>query len=94
MTRAEVDRVRELLADETLSFRAIAREVGCSDWTVRRIARELDNDPRPMKRDRHETPDQVYEGSDTAGWIGLSAFVAFIGLAIWLGLRNMPPPEA
>lgn len=86
-------RIEELLLDETLSLRAIAREVGCSDWTVRRIARELDGDSRPMKRERSEMPDESSEGLEIAGWIGLAAAVALIGLAIWFQLRGMPPPE-
>jgi hypothetical protein len=91
--QADADRIRELLADETLSFRAIAREVGCSDWTVRRIAREIDGDLRPMKRGDSEAPDEACEGSETAVWIGLAATLALAGLAIWFGLRGMPPPE-
>jgi hypothetical protein len=50
MMRASVDRelVKRLLQDETLSFREIARQAQCSDWSVRSIAREL-ADSRPSE---------------------------------------------
>ncbi len=91
-----VDRrhIEQLLQDSRLSFRAIAREVGCSDWTVRRIARELEDDPRPMKGEWCEPPGDASEGSEIAGWIGLAAFVGFIALTFWFAWRNMPPPQA
>ena len=81
MTRA--DRVKALLADKQLSYRAIAREVGCSDWTVRRIAR--DQDWHPMK-----THDETV---GVATWVGLAVTVAAIGLRVWMRLRECPPRE-
>ena len=83
-----VDRARiaELLGDPSLSCRAIARETGYSDWTVRKIARELDGDPRPM-RQRESWSDQAGpQGvSPVTGWIVFGGIVAGVALAIWVG---------
>lgn len=86
------DLVEELLEDESLSLREIARRAGCSDWTVRRIARELCGDPRPMKSayakiNGGERPPQIL------GWIGLALTATVVGLVIWAGLRGLPPTE-
>ena len=78
------DRVKALLTDEKLSYRAIAREVGCSDWTVRRIARE--QEWGPMKSSHDETV-------GVATWVGLAVTVAAIGLRVWMRLRESPPTE-
>ncbi|HET6274548.1 MAG TPA: hypothetical protein VFE16_01255 [Candidatus Cybelea sp.] len=93
MTPADRELIGELLQDPERSYRSIARETGYSDWTIRKIARELDGDPRPLKRERSPPPDQNGDESAIAGWIGLAAFVAIIGLTIWVGLRGIPPPE-
>jgi hypothetical protein len=44
--KAPIDRalVTSLLADQSLSYREIARLADCSDWSVRSIARQLDHD--------------------------------------------------
>jgi hypothetical protein len=44
--RGAVDRalVAQLLLDESLSYREIARRADCSDWSVRSIARQLDSE--------------------------------------------------
>jgi hypothetical protein len=89
-------RIEELLQDEKISFRAVAREVGASDWSVRRIARELDDDPRPMKQPRAERGGTCYDTSDSSGptgWIALASVVGFVALTIWASTRWMPPPE-
>ena len=44
--------VAELLADESLSYKEIARQASCSDFSVRTIARKLSGDDRPMKTPR------------------------------------------
>jgi hypothetical protein len=88
VTSADADRIRDLLADETLSFRAVAREVGCSDWTVRRIAREFDGDPRPMKRGSR-VPQS--EGSEIGAWVRLALFVGLLALGLWFSCRGTPP---
>jgi hypothetical protein len=85
--------VEQLLQDPQRSCRSIARETGYSDWTIRKIARELDGDPRPMKNERRAAPDESGNESEIAGWIGLAIFGAFIALVVWLGFRGMPPPE-
>lgn len=94
MNTADRQRIAELLRDESRSFRSIAREIGISDWTVRRVARELDGDPRPMKSSAREIPDYDRDGSEAGGWIGLAMFVGFIALVVWFALRGLPPPEA
>jgi hypothetical protein len=43
--------VEELLADESLSYKEIARQADCSDWSVRSIDRERSGGP-PMKTPR------------------------------------------
>ena len=80
-----VDRafVQELLEDESLSYREIARQAGCSDWTVRSIAR---GDDRPMKRaggfegDAETTP---------AGWVPFVVIAAVLVALTCLGIRRV-----
>jgi hypothetical protein len=88
--RVNRDLVTQLLADETLSYREIGRRAGCSDWTVRAIAREATGDLRPMK-----SP-QCFEGDGgslgVAGWGILAGIIAAFGAAAWLGARNTRPP--
>jgi Helix-turn-helix domain of transposase family ISL3 len=88
------ERIVELLRDETRSFRSIARELGVSDWTVRRVARELDGDPRPMKRPRGDPPESPDEPLGAMGWLVFAGFIAALVLLIWFIPRWMPPPES
>jgi hypothetical protein len=44
--------VEQLLADEPLSYKEIARRASCSDFSVRTIARKVSGDDRPMKTPR------------------------------------------
>jgi hypothetical protein len=82
-----VDRalVLQLLEDESLSYREIARQVGCSDWTVRSIARDVSGDARTMKGasgfqdDAKTTP---------AGWVPLLVIGSALAAAVWLGIRR------
>jgi hypothetical protein len=88
------ERIAELLEDETRSFRSISRELGVSDWLVRKTARELDGDPRPMRRSPRQRADQGDdEGSPMSGWIVLAVVVGCFALMIWAGARWTPPPE-
>jgi hypothetical protein len=91
---ADRQQIEQLLDDASFSCRAIARETGYSDWTIRKIARELDGDSRPMRQSRshsNETPpDDV---SPVAGWLVFGGFVAVILLATWAGSRGAPPPD-
>jgi len=84
-----VDRglVERLLCDETLSYREIARQAGCSDWTVRSIARDIAGDDRPMKLAAC-VDDQV--PSDVAVWPIVASVAAVFGGLIWLVLRRPP----
>lgn len=94
MTPSDRHRIAELLLDETRSFRSIGRELGVSDWTVRKIARELDGDSRPMKQRRsysYETPDEAGDLSPTVSWLMFGGFIAVLALGIWAGLRRTPP---
>ena len=53
MTPADRERIVEmLLEDPPPSYRAVSRASGYSDWTIRKIARDLDGDSRPMKERR------------------------------------------
>jgi hypothetical protein len=88
--RVDRDIVEALLLDESLSFREIARQAGCSDWTVRSIARDLAGDDRPMKSSARRRDD----GAGLGVWPVLAAVaVLFIG-AVWLGTRVIPPSES
>lgn len=85
---AYVDRalIERLLEDESLSFREIARQAACSDWTVRSIARGLTGDERPMKREASSAAD---EPLGVVGWLKFAGIVAaFIGV-IWLAARGV-----
>jgi hypothetical protein len=84
-------RIADLLGDETLSYRAIGRMTGASDWTVRRIARELDGDGRPMKS-RYAAEDYVPgDAPPLTAWLVFGGFVAVAALAIWACVRWAQP---
>ena len=96
MNAADRERIVEmLLEDPPPSCRAVSRATGYSDWTIRKIARELDGDPRPMKRRRSRSeeppPEEV---SPLIGWLVFGGVIGCFALAIWAGARWMPPPEA
>ena len=84
-----VDRylVERLLQDENLSYREVARRAGCSDWIVRRIARQLTGDHRPMKLGSRNAE------SSGGGWILLAMLAACAILGIgWFRAQGGPPP--
>jgi len=60
---------------------------------AREIARELDDDPRPMKqrRSQYEAPDGTGGLSLGSSWLVFSGFVVVLALAIWAGTRLAPP---
>lgn len=94
MSPGDRERIAAALQDENKPFRAIGRELGVSDWLVRKVARELGDDPR-MRRPRRDVSDQpTEEVSALTAWLTFGGLVAFIALAIWAGVRWMPPPEA
>ena len=95
MTASDRDRIADLLQDESRSFRSIGRELGVSDWTVRKIARELDGDPRPMKQrcSQYEELDGTDDLSAVSSWLVFGGFVAVLALAIWAGTRWVPPSD-
>jgi hypothetical protein len=96
VTPADRERIVEmLLEDPPPSCRAVSRATGYSDWTIRRIARELDDDPRPMKQRRLQSDElPTEEISPWTGWLVFGGVVGFFALATWAGVRWMPPPEA
>lgn len=49
-------RVEALLREGGLSFREIARQAGCSDFSVRKIARERNGEIRPMRDSAAHAP--------------------------------------
>ncbi len=87
-----VDRTRtlveELLQDKARSFRSIAREVGCSDWAVRAIWREIAGDSRPMKKARRSRrradAGSASDDASLAWWVVPVLAVAGIGIALLL----------
>ena len=94
MTPADRARIEELLQDPSLSCRAIARETGYSDWTIRKIARELDGNPRPMKRHRSRPQESTEEVSAVTSWLVFGGVVALFALAIWARVRWGPLAES
>jgi hypothetical protein len=90
---ADRQRIEQLLDDPSFSCRAIARETGYSDWTIRKIARELDGDLRPMRQRRSRSDEVPPEVSSVTGWLVFGGFVAAIVLATWAGSRWAPPPD-
>ncbi len=89
------DEVARLLDDDPeRSYRSISRELGISDWLVRKIARGLDGDSRPMRQRRSHLddvpPEQV---SPVTGWLVFGGIIIGVGLRLWIGARGMPPPE-
>lgn len=86
--------VEQLLEDETLSYNEVAERAACSSWSVRKIARELAGDERPMKRSRREREAAPNESLGFTGWAILAGIGGFLIGAFWLFGRGMPPPDA
>jgi hypothetical protein len=82
-----------LLDDPPPSCRAVSRATGYSDWTIRKIARELDGDTRPMRQPRSQPPAPSEEVSALTCWLVFGGMVAVTALAIWAGSRWTPPPQ-
>ena len=93
MNYADRERIEELLQDESRSLRDIAREVGCSDWTVRRIDRQLRGDSRPMKRSYSEHSTRNQEHGGLVSWVIGFGLLAIMGAVLWLSMRGSPPPD-
>ncbi|MFY9718578.1 MAG: hypothetical protein WAK16_02935 [Candidatus Cybelea sp.] len=94
MRTEDYDRIATMLQDTSLSYREIGRQTGVSDWTIRKIARELDGDPHPMRSPHSERRSQGGdEASDMTGWIVLTVVVGCFAMMIWAGVRWTPPPE-
>lgn len=100
MTPADRGWIEELLQElPPLSCRAISRQTGYSDWTIRRIKRELTCDDRPMKqrrqrRDEDEPPPDSGDVSPIVSWLFFGGFIAVLALAIWAGVRCTPPIDS
>ena len=94
MNAADRDRIiGMLLEDPPPSCRAVSRATGYSDWTIRKIARELDGDPRPMRQRYSRPQEPADEVSPLVGWLVFGGIVTIIALSIWAGARWTPPPE-
>lgn len=94
MNAADRERIIDmLLEDPPPSCRAVSRATGYSDWTIRKIARELDGDPRPMKQRHSQPQEHAEEVSALTAWLIFGGIVAFIALSIWAGARWTPPPD-
>jgi hypothetical protein len=95
MTPGDRDRIAEmLLQDPPASCRAVSRATGYSDWTIRKIARELDGDPRPMKQRRSQAQESTEEVSALTSWLVFGGIVAGFALVIWAGVRWAPRLES
>jgi len=91
-----VDRalVRRLLEETDLSHRAIAADAQCSDWSVRKIAREIAGGARPMKnaRARRKATDEPLtdEDANLAWWAGPLIVILAVGVGVAASLRRPP----
>lgn len=87
---APVDRdlVAHLLQDETLSFREIARQANCSDWSVRSIAKELNSDPLAGNGIEAES-----EPLTPRDWMIFGGILIAIFGGIWLLAGRLPPMD-
>lgn len=98
MTPDERNWVEQLLSEiPPPSCRAVSRTTGISDWTIRRIKRELDGDQRPMRRRRsssYDMPGETESVSPAASWLVFGGFLAVLAFAIWAGLRWTPPLDS
>jgi hypothetical protein len=61
---------------------------------VRKTARELNGDPRPMKHRPSHSDETTEEVSALACWLVCGGIVGFLALAIWAGSRWTPPMES
>lgn len=86
MNPGDREQIEQLLQDRH-PYRAIARETGYSDWLIRKIAREVNGDPRPM---RSAPSPNAEDGSGLTGWLVIGGIATFIGLLIWARIRWMP----
>lgn len=71
-----------------MSFREIARQVGCSDWTVRSIYRDLAGDSRPMKATIRAAYDQDERSPSVASIIICAAVFLALPFALIIGSRR------
>jgi hypothetical protein len=75
--------VEELLRDDSLSFREIARRAKCSDWSVRSIASQLSGD--------HSSDTASTEPLTLSGCaVGIGIAVLILG-GLWFVARQPPP---
>jgi hypothetical protein len=78
--------VIDLLQDESLSYREIARRAGCSDFSVRAIAREAD----AYRLSDSAAADELLTPRDW--WIVAGIAVTFFG-GLWFLGQQLPPPN-
>ena len=80
--------VMELLRDQSLSYREIARRANCSDWSVRSIAAEFDADR--LTDDLAEPCEPL---TATEWWIIAGIAVLVVGGMCFAAWR-MPPADS
>jgi hypothetical protein len=70
--RAGVDRalVAHLLLDQSLSYREVARRANCSDWSVRSIAAQLDDEGGAIAAET-----ATLSGKEWCAFLGITALV-------------------
>ena len=88
MNRIDRELVARLLENETLSYREIAREAGCSDWSVRAIARNLAGDSRPMKTNACEPIDPEDPPGSLGGLIVCASLILALPLTFMVLARS------
>jgi hypothetical protein len=93
MSTVDRSRIEQLLTESSLSYREIARQVGCSDWSVRAVAHELVGDERPIKDSACSRSSEPLESFGFVAVIGVIAcFIValyFFTRGSWL-LENEP----
>jgi hypothetical protein len=99
--RVDRDLVEQLLQDPSLSYREVARLAGCSDYSVRSIARKINRSDQAMTeppaarsmRRATESEDKQPEGVSlllVGGCVVLFFVIAFIARAHF-GSIDLPP---
>jgi hypothetical protein len=97
--RKEVDyeTIASLLEDESLSLNEVARITGCSSWSVRKFARDLAGDTRPMKTPRVTASERANDGPASeseslggCGWIVLGVIAAAFVVLCFVGPKRDP----
>jgi hypothetical protein len=89
--------VEQLLADESRSYRDIARMAGCSDYSVRSIARrpgsweQATTEPPAQRRTRPTPEPEADEEPEGADWFSIGVVVALFVVGLLIVCANVGP---